>query len=673
MRTRLKLSISWLIVALGCLVGLTACVGLGLGHVNSPSDRSPAWWFGVIGLALLGLTFLIGSFVALQHRRLAGVIFLAVMPVGACCLAYSSSGFLVWRDGGGYFETPFPATAIGLAILFYAPFLPPLLMWRRKKRAAIAFALTAFIAGLIFAYSRWTPTLLPNLMGWSLPFLIPGLFWVRTGKLGWPSLVQARSWSLTKRVSAFAAACVAFLCLDVVLTVIVSGLGSSLYSGTCGGRQLFRDPLFPTQAVFTARVVFAARSMDSLGDGPNGLRPSGPDRRVGEWAIGIVQERFWGMPRWTRLVLLTNFVYWEGETYFVDGYRVEGLMTQFLPIVEGGISCSRTKPVQDAVVDLRLLRRPPPPGGTRVMGHVRGPEIFTPRLVRPRKPAFIAGATIEVTGPAWTRTITTDSAGVYELDGLAPGDYTLRLSTPDTQTVGSFDNDGSPAAIHLDNGGVVERNFELLWDGRIEGKVSDDSGTPARAWVELLSADGRRIPGYVKSSEKTAEDGSYEFRRIPQGRYLVVVNPGGPDGEKPYDIQYYPGAVRKEKAQVLELANGQRLGGISFRIPLLAERSTRVRVTWADGTAAAGAHVCVAYENTDAYEFLAGERCIKDTDQNGVAVIGTYGRSLVRVFATEYVYREDQQLPDSFQSQPVQHAADQVPNTVNLVLNSVKR
>jgi MFS family permease len=211
MRTRLKLSISWLILALVCLVGLIACVGLGL-IVVSLSDRSPAWylgWFAAIGIALLGLTFLIGPLVALQHRRLAGVLFLAVMPVGAFCLAYPSSGFWVWRDGGGWFETPFPSTAIGLAILFYAPFVPPLLMWRRKRRAAIAFALTAFIAGLTFANSRWTPALLPGLAGWSILFLFPGLFWVRTDKLGWPSLVQARPTSRTKRVSAFAAACVA--------------------------------------------------------------------------------------------------------------------------------------------------------------------------------------------------------------------------------------------------------------------------------------------------------------------------------------------------------------------------------------------------------------------------------------------------------------------------------
>jgi hypothetical protein len=491
-----KLSISWLILALGCLLGLAACVVLGLDVVSLS--------VGAFGHALLGLTFLTGSLVALHRRRLAGLIFLTVMPVGAFCLAYPGSGFLVSRE---------------------------------------------------------------RLVGCSVPFLLPGLFWLRTGMLGWPALVQARGWSLTKRASTVAAACVGILCLDVVLTVLFAGLNSSLFNADCAGSPPVLHQEVPTQAVFTAKVVFAARSIDAQRNSGGGVRSPDGGRQLGDWAIGIVQERFWGMPRWTRLVLLTNYVYWQGETYFVDGRRVGGLLTRFLPIVEGGIGCSRTKPIEHAIVDVRLLRRPPPPGATRLVGYVRGPEVFTAALVRPTRPASIAGATIEVTGPAGTRSITTDGAGVYELDGLAPGDYTLHLATPDTQTVGSFADDGSPARIRLDYGGVVETNFEVLWNGRIEGKVTDDSGTPARAWVLLLSADGRQLPGYTHFYEKTATDGSYRFHRIPQGRYLVVVNPSGPHDQWPHDIRYYPGGVRKENAQVLELANGQRLGGVDFRIP----------------------------------------------------------------------------------------------------------
>jgi hypothetical protein len=214
----------------------------------------------------------------------------------------------------------------------------------------------------------------------------------------------------------------------------------------------------------------------------------------------------------------------------------------------------------------------------------------------------------------------------------------------------------------------VEKNFELFWNGRIEGQVKDEAGKPAHAWVELLSADGSQIPGNVNFFQMAAKDGSYQFRKIPPGRYMVVVNPSGPYDEWPYDFQYYSAGVRKNQARVFELASGQRVEDVNFRLPLLRERDTDVRVKWANGAAAAGAHVCIAYENTDDYEALDGRNCIRDTDQNGLAVIHFYGRSQLRVFAEQY-----QPWPDRFRSQPVQSAADQTPNTINLVLTSAKR
>ncbi len=606
-RTKLKLLTSWLVIALGCLVGLLACAGIGFVPLQNVSASE---WFQVLAITLPGPTFLIGSFVALQHRKVAGIIFLSDMAVWTFCIKHAGSDDLTW------------------------------------------------IA----------------LLAWTAPPLLVGLFWLGTGLLGWPALIRAQSWSRRKRVSALAATCVTALFLDVALTILLSGLFSTLFHGDCGMKPPFLHPLSPTHAVFTARVVFAARSLNELTDAHSILRPSGSDRNVGDWAIGIVEERFWGMPLWTRFVLLTNHLYWDGETYFIDGLRYEGLLTRFFPIVEGGEGndgCTRTKPVQESVIDLRLLRTPPPPGSTRVLGYVRGPEIFTSVFDRPRQPVFVAGATIEVTGPAGTSSITTDSAGVYELNDLEPGDYTLHLPTPDTQTVGFFE-DTSRVVIHVDNGGLVERNFALYWDGRIEGKVTDDSGTPARAQIKLVSADDRHIPGYVHEFVETAADGSYQFRRVPPGRYLVVMNPDGPDNDGPHDIQYYPDAVRRENAHVIELAGGQRLGGISFRTAALSYRDSEVRVSRAAGTAVAGAYVCVAYDNTEAYEALDRAHCIEDADKDGVIAIRTYGGSQVRIFAREYVDRPGSSPPDFFDSKPVQYAADQIPNTVNLIVSSGK-
>jgi hypothetical protein len=414
--------------------------------------------------------------------------------------------------------------------------------------------------------------------------------------------------------------------------------------------------------VFTAKVVYAARSIYSL----TRIREyDGGD--WGDWAIGIVQEQFWGMPRWTHLVLLTNYVYWGGETYFVDGNRSAGWLTQFLPIVRGDVGCSRTKPAQNSIVDLRLLRKPLLEGKTRVMGYVRAPETFTSVFERPPTPTFVAGAQIAVIGPNDSRTVMTDSEGIYELDDLPPGDYTLQVSMPENQSEGFWNRDGSPAKIRIGNGGVKERNFDLFWEGRIEGRVNDDTGRPAHTFVQLISADDRRIPGYVNFFQITAKDGSYRFQKLPPGRYMILLNPSGPYGEWPYDLQYFPSGVRKSAARIFDLAPGQRLTGIDFQTKLLAARNTQIRVTRANGAAAAGASVCFAYENAADYDSLNGRNCFEKTDQNGIAVLATYGRSQVRMFAEEFG------AENALRSQSVQFAADEMPNSIDLVLTSAKR
>jgi hypothetical protein len=110
------------------------------------------------GVGLFGLGFLIGSILAPRNPRHAGIVFLVLLPITAFCLAYPESGFLVWHaDGGGWFETPLPFTAIGLTVLFFAPFVAPLFTLHNKKHAAYVFAGTAAIVVLVFLRSRWTP------------------------------------------------------------------------------------------------------------------------------------------------------------------------------------------------------------------------------------------------------------------------------------------------------------------------------------------------------------------------------------------------------------------------------------------------------------------------------------------------------------------------------------
>ena len=266
-------------------------------------------------------------------------------------------------------------------------------------RAAYFFAIAALFAAIVFSTSRWTTVLLPRLAGCSAPFLIFGLFWLGTHKLGWSSLLLPRPRTGRRRVTALLFASVVVLFLDVAVTLGISAMRSSLFSGDCRGKPIFVHSLGPSHAVFTARIIYVGRSLEARTRN-TGLFRSGHsaavlDPRVGDWAVGVVQERFWGLPSWApRLVLLTDYIYWKGETYFIDGGRANGLLTQFLPIVGAGVNCSRTRPASDAVVELRALREAPSASGRRLIGYVRQPEEFVGGLVPPIPPKPAVGARI---------------------------------------------------------------------------------------------------------------------------------------------------------------------------------------------------------------------------------------------------------------------------------------
>jgi hypothetical protein len=263
----------------------------------------------------------------------------------------------VWHsDGSGWFEPPEPPTAIALTALFFLPIFSALLLAsRRRKWTAYLFASALALAVIAFGLSHWTRAFVPIFGAWSALFLLFGIFWRRAGRQGWPPPLQPHSRSLSQRVAAFVVICVVVLSADIFVTFALSALSSSLFSPDCGEKPLIVRPESPYHAVFTARVIFVGRSMNTLFDDRSIFR----DRQFsecGDWAIGVVQEKFWGLPSWSRLVLLTNYVYRKNAVYFVDGSRGRGVLARALPIVEGGISCSRTKLAKDAAVDLRALR-----------------------------------------------------------------------------------------------------------------------------------------------------------------------------------------------------------------------------------------------------------------------------------------------------------------------------
>jgi hypothetical protein len=301
---------------------------------------------------------------------------------------------------------------------------------------------------------------------------------------------------------------------------------------------------------------------------------------------------------------------------------------------------------------------------------VRKPEVFVGGLVPPTPPHACANARITVTGPTGTSIVTTNQGGVYELDDVPPGDYTLRLLAPDNQLVGLFGDENVPDEVHVKAGEVREASFSLFWNGRIEGKARDDSGKPARAWVELVEADGKQLPGNVDFFQETKDDGSYQIRKIPAGRYRVMVNPYGPDDKHPYEMRYYPEVWRAQDAKVLQLAEGQEIEGIDFTVRRLPERTVQVRVTWPNGSPVPGATVYFAYEYTAEFDSLTGTARYATANQSGEADVRLFGNSRVRLFAEQDVDNPGKHWPDRSYSHRVEAEVTKLPDKINLMLTS---
>jgi hypothetical protein len=336
------------------------------------------------------------------------------------------------------------------------------------------------------------------------------------------------------------------------------------------------------QTVFIARVIRTGHTAQVSG------------KWVGDWGIGLVQERFWGLRSWMpRIVLLTNNVFQEGQSYFIDGRRSYLLLPQFLPIVEADF-CTRTRRVEDATIELRLLREAPGPEEMRIIGIVQlalhprelkrsrqptqwkglsAAEIQAAQMQQvvesvvnpPAKYARLAHAKVRLTGLSGSALVTADQGGIYEVAGLPPGDYTPELlDVPLSRRAFSSTVKKSDLILHK----FVRADIYVQWDGILAGTIRDSAGGPAHVWLEIETADGM-LTGDFTATRQTNEKGAFQFENLPPRRYRLKINPDGPTKDSPYSSVYFPLAVRPDDARVFEIGEGQHIQNVDVNLPRL--------------------------------------------------------------------------------------------------------
>ena len=271
------------------------------------------------------------------------------------------------------------------------------------------------------------------------------------------------------------------------------------------------------------------------------------------------------------------------------------------------------------------------------------------------KGVALPGVTVTVSGGPKDEehTATTDTAGMYEVDELYAGDYSVAISGFDTDVYG-FDGTSENVKVALEETATVEFDGIMLRTAGIEGAVT----------VKGVALPGVTVTvsGGPKDEEHTATTntaGMYEVDELHAGDYSVAIS-GFDTDEYGFDVTSKNVTVALEKTATVEFDGIMlRTAGVSGRVTVdgeaergltvtLSGEEDRTVMTNADGQYAfsglAAGDYMLALSGYDAaeYEFEAGMDVTLELDE--AAIANFMGRSLRTVVVMGTVSAEGDAL-----------------------------
>ena len=162
----------------------------------------------------------------------------------------------------------------------------------------------------------------------------------------------------------------------------------------------------------------------------------------------------------------------------------------------------------------------------------------------------------------FSRLVTTNAEGRYELRNLPAGAYKLTVSKTGFISLefGQRRPFETASTITLREGEAAAGNVALIRGGAIFGRVLDADGEPSVGTrVQVLrvrSESGRRRLLAVGAGDQTDDTGAYRVYGLPPGEYYVSASTGLVDAVKRDPPVYYPGTWNFAEAQPITLGAG---------------------------------------------------------------------------------------------------------------------
>lgn len=296
----------------------------------------------------------------------------------------------------------------------------------------------------------------------------------------------------------------------------------------------------PCEAFWTAGAVFTGKV--------SGVKPTGQNGIVE--ATFAIDEKFSGGQLGKSVVVsgggMCGSEFEVGKQYIVYAGGSNGLWHSSL--------CSRTALLSEAADDLAYAHAIPKRTFAVVEGKV---------MIENETGTMSTRSNVVVSAQGTKQSTRTDGTGQYKLQ-LPAGTYTLDVTDPGTRVQW-----GKPQTITLANPAACARHDIIeVWNGRIQGKLTDHTGAPAANIAVSAHAVGGsqnwRLDGHTDAG------GNYEIPEVQKGSYIVAVgapDEGGPDEHQPIPTTYYPGVSARTQAKKITMTRAGLVTKIDFKLP----------------------------------------------------------------------------------------------------------
>ncbi|HEY5837874.1 MAG TPA: carboxypeptidase-like regulatory domain-containing protein [Pyrinomonadaceae bacterium] len=273
-----------------------------------------------------------------------------------------------------------------------------------------------------------------------------------------------------------------------------------------------------------------------------------------------------------------GFGFRRAQQFLIYAYRSESDQKLHTNI------CTRTRPISEADPDLLYIRG---------LSKANAGGTISGKVVRNRRNETggsngepLAGVKVTIDGPQKAEAVT-DAKGEFKIEGVEPGEYRVVPAAPK-----GLATRGPDEKVKVADRGCAAVHFWLESNAKLGGRVLNAAGlSVAKAEIVLIQADKERYQGYADYAY-AEEDGSYSFKLIPEGQYVLQIRYDGMSSQnRPFPVMYYPGTPDKSQARVFTIKEGETIE-LDIKVPPLpSEVEVRGQVAWPDGKPASTANV----------------------------------------------------------------------------------